>query len=59
MLDACAKAGKSAGLHVVIPTAENIEKALKDGFTFIAVGADIVYLNQASRSAVEEVKKHR
>ena len=58
VLNACAKAGKSAGLHVVIPTAENIERALQDGFTFIAVGADIVYLNLASRNALEEVKKY-
>jgi len=58
VLDACGKAGKSAGLHVVIPTVENIERALQDGFTFIAVGADIVYLNLASRNALEKVKKY-
>ena len=58
VLDACRKAGKSAGLHVVIPSAENIQNALNDGFTFIAVGADVVYLNQASRNALDEVKKH-
>ena len=59
VLKACQKAKKSAGLHVVIPTSENIERALSDGFTFIAVGADIVYLNQASRNALDEVAKYR
>jgi 2-keto-3-deoxy-L-rhamnonate aldolase RhmA len=58
VLDACASAGKSAGLHVVIPSVENIEKALADGFTFIAIGADIVFLNQASRNALDVVKKY-
>ncbi|MHC4123785.1 MAG: HpcH/HpaI aldolase family protein, partial [Planctomycetota bacterium] len=53
VLDACEKAGKSAGLHVVIPTKDNIRKALADGFTFIAIGADIVFLNQASRKALK------
>lgn len=57
VLEACAKAGKSAGLHVVIPTKENIEKALGDGFTFIAVGADIVFLNRSSREAISEIEK--
>jgi 2-keto-3-deoxy-L-rhamnonate aldolase RhmA len=59
VLRACQKAEKSAGLHVVIPTSENIEQALNDGFTFIAVGADIVFLDQASRNALDEVMKHK
>jgi 2-dehydro-3-deoxyglucarate aldolase len=59
VIDACHKAKKSAGLHVVIPTPENIKRALNQGFTFIAVGADIVYLNQASQNALSIVKKYR
>jgi 2-keto-3-deoxy-L-rhamnonate aldolase RhmA len=58
VLQACTKANKSAGLHVVIPTKENIEKAIRDGFTFIAVGADIVFLNKASSEALGEIKKY-
>ena len=53
VLAACQKAGKSAGLHVVIPTEDNIKKALADGFTFIAVGVDTVFLNRASKEALE------
>jgi len=58
VLEACRKANKSAGIHIVIPNPENIRQALKDGFTFIAVGADIVYLNQASQKALKEMKKY-
>ncbi|MEI6753744.1 MAG: aldolase/citrate lyase family protein [Paludibacter sp.] len=57
VLEACRKANKSAGIHVVIPSSENINRALKEGFTFIALGADIVYLNQASRNALDIAKK--
>jgi 2-keto-3-deoxy-L-rhamnonate aldolase RhmA len=56
ILDACHKAKKSAGIHIVIPSSENIKRALVDGFTFIAIGADIVYLNQASRNALDIIK---
>ncbi len=55
VLRACTKARKSAGLHVVLPTPENIQQALNDGFTFLAVGADIVFLQQASHKAYQEV----
>lgn len=51
VLDACKRAGKSAGLHVVLPTEEGIKKAISDGFTFIAVGVDTVFLNEASKKA--------
>ena len=49
VLAACARAGKSAGLHVVIPTADAIQGAVADGFTFVAIGADSVFLREASR----------
>ena len=59
ILDACAKvvtvcqrAGKTAGLHVVIPTQQAISRAIDDGFTMIAIGADIIYLRQACREAL-------
>jgi 2-keto-3-deoxy-L-rhamnonate aldolase RhmA len=51
VLEACKSAGKAAGLHVVIPTEESIKKAVNDGFTFIAVGVDTVFLNEASKKA--------
>jgi len=50
--EACAQAGKSAGIHVVIPTPEGIAEALANGFTFIAVGVDTIFLDQGARAAL-------
>ena len=52
VVEACAAAGKSAGLHVVAPTAEATTQAVNDGFTFIALGLDTVFLDQACREAL-------
>lgn len=41
---ACKKLNKAAGLHIVRPDKAQIESAKERGFTFIALGADIVYL---------------
>lgn len=49
---ACRKHGKSAGLHLVNPTPEAISKTIQDGFTFIALGVDMVFLNQAADTAL-------
>ncbi len=59
VLDACRNAGKSAGLHVVIPTEENIAKAIDDGFTFIAVGVDTVFIDSSARRSLEIVKSFK
>ena len=53
VIDACARHGKSAGLHVVDPAPAKIQKALADGFTFIALGVDTVFLMQAAKHALE------
>ena len=57
VIDACARCGKSAGLHVVIPTEESITQAINDGFTFIALGVDTVFLNRAAEEALAITKK--
>lgn len=51
VLDACATAGKAAGLHVVIPAAEAIGKAQADGYTFLALGVDSVFLRRGAADA--------
>jgi 2-keto-3-deoxy-L-rhamnonate aldolase RhmA len=56
VVDACRNSGKSAGLHVVIPTKENIVEALNNGFTFIAIGVDTIFLNQSSKDALKIAK---
>ncbi|MBT3378338.1 MAG: 2,4-dihydroxyhept-2-ene-1,7-dioic acid aldolase [Lentisphaerae bacterium] len=49
---ACKQAGKAAGIHVVLPSAAAIQEAVADGFTFIAVGVDTVFLAEAAKSAL-------
>ena len=53
---ACAKADKSAGMHIVIPAPEAIADAVANGFTFIAVGVDTVFLTESARSALTAVR---
>jgi len=52
VLDACRAAGKAAGMHVVIPSEAAITKALADGFTFLALGVDTVFLGAGAREAL-------
>ncbi len=52
VLEACRNAGKAAGMHVVIPTEAAIAQALADGFTFLALGVDTVFLNAGARDAL-------
>ncbi len=52
VLDACRAAGKSAGMHVVIPADAAIAQALEDGFTFLALGVDTVFLSAGAREAL-------
>ncbi len=52
VVEACETAGKAAGLHVVLPTDESVKKAVADGFTFIGLGVDTVFLDQEARRSV-------
>ena len=52
VLEACRAAGKTAGMHVVIPAEAAIAQALADGFTFLALGVDTVFLNAGARDAL-------
>ncbi len=53
VVKACRRAGKSAGLHVVIPTEQAITAALADGFNMLAVGTDLVFLRQSAVAAIQ------
>jgi 2-keto-3-deoxy-L-rhamnonate aldolase RhmA len=57
VVKACEKHNKSAGLHIVKPTSKAVNKAIEDGFTFIALGADIVFFDQGARTAINEAKR--
>ena len=54
--EACRRHGKAAGMHIVIPTEENLSQARADGYSFIAVGTDILFLQQGARDALRLVE---
>jgi 2-keto-3-deoxy-L-rhamnonate aldolase RhmA len=56
VLEACVHAGKSAGIHVARPDDGAIRQALDDGFTFIALGVDAVFLDESARRALETAR---
>lgn len=45
--------GICAGKHVVIPTKQNIERAVKDNYGFIALGTDMLHLQAGSQKCIE------
>lgn len=49
---ACEKHGKSAGLHIVRPDEKLIKNAIDDGFTFIALGVDTVFLDETAHNLI-------
>lgn len=53
---ACKSFGKSAGIHIVLPTPEKVQKANEDGFTFIALGMDTVFLAEGAQKSIEVIK---
>jgi 2-keto-3-deoxy-L-rhamnonate aldolase RhmA len=49
---ACHAHGKSAGLHIVVPDEDRVRAALDDGFTFLALGMDTVFLTAGATQAL-------
>lgn len=56
---ACARAKKAAGLHVVNATPAAIGDAIGAGFTFIALGIDLLFVDSAARLALEVAESCR
>jgi 2-keto-3-deoxy-L-rhamnonate aldolase RhmA len=52
ILEACKELGKVAGQHIVHSDPEQVEEAIAQGFTFICLDADIIFLNRAARQAL-------
>ena len=50
--EACRRHNKAAGMHIVLPSDEAVTKAKQDGFTFLALGADIVFLREGALSSI-------
>jgi 2-keto-3-deoxy-L-rhamnonate aldolase RhmA len=58
VLDAAAQSGISAGLHLVRATEGNYSQAVEDGFTFLCLDADIIFLDRAARGSYRFLKKY-
>ena len=52
----CAAHGKPAGMHIVHPGNGNVEAALRDGYSMIALGLDNVFLAAGARLALETAR---
>ena len=61
VLQAARSLGIAPGLHIVDPRPGEIEQRMEQGFRFIAVGLDILFLGKSARSATshEEQRKVR
>ncbi|MGB2754744.1 MAG: aldolase/citrate lyase family protein [Phycisphaerae bacterium] len=57
VLDAALERSIAPGLHVVHPDAKLLRRVLDKGFRFIAYGGDILYLGEACRRAMDEVRR--
>jgi 2-dehydro-3-deoxyglucarate aldolase len=53
ILEACDNAGKTAGLLVIYPTEKSVRSAVDEGFRFIGVGGDVMFLTEASYKMAE------
>lgn len=49
VIEACAARSISCGIHLVYPRAEDLQRQVKAGFTFLVLGSDIFNLSQRSR----------
>jgi len=56
-LVACRTHGKSAGLHIVRPHAENIKQALGQGYRLIALGLDNVFIEESAKACLALAKQ--
>jgi len=56
VLEMCKGAGKAAGIHLVSPDEQSVKKAIEDGFTFIALSMDTVFLSNAASGLLNLAK---
>ncbi len=58
IISAAQEVSIGCGLHIVHPQSQNIAQALDEGYSFVAIGVDMIFLDQASRAAVEIATKY-
>jgi len=59
VLEACEAHHKSAGMHLVQPTPDAILDLVERGFTFLALGVDMIFLRNAADAAVKAASAAR
>jgi len=50
--DAARAAGIACGLHVVHPSSSAVQTAVQDGYTFLVLGVDMIFLGEAAAAAL-------
>jgi len=50
---ACRAHKKSAGLHIIRPNADNVRRALDEGYTMLALGLDNVFMEQSAHASLK------
>ena len=53
VVEACRRHGKSAGWHIVTPSADSVAQAVAAGFTLIALGMDTWFLRKGASEALK------
>jgi len=56
ILEACGRTGKAAGIHLVRFDPADVAAAVRDGFRFVALGMDNIFLQQGARAALDAVR---
>jgi len=54
VIGACDQANIGCGLHVVHPSNEAVQIAYEAGYTFLALGIDMIFLDQAAKKSLEK-----
>ncbi|MCG8307091.1 MAG: aldolase/citrate lyase family protein [Cytophagales bacterium] len=54
-LSLCEQAGMPAGLHIIKPEPSSVIRALESGYTLIALGLDVTFLNEGANKAMNSI----
>jgi len=57
ILDTARAKNIAAGIHIVYPSIDDFRRCLKEGYRFIAFGADILFLGESCRASVADIRK--
>lgn len=49
----CKNSGISAGMHIVHPNNENIRSAIAQNYNLLALGLDVIFLNEGSKNVLD------